>query len=210
MADKKSAAGASDTDFRKQYDRAAYAEKARENDKKRREEGEARAAAAAAGKKWHARAKTPDDVKDTTARSGRINFEGMVGRTTLVPAGASLGKRGRGAGLYCEACDLTFSDNLQWVDHLNDPRHLSAIGESGQIKRSTLDEVRERLRYLSRVRREAQQDVVVDLDARLELSRENEEKEREEKRRKRNEKRRKTPGGRGHVEIKMENDGIIN
>ena len=49
----------------------------------------------------------------------------------------------------------------------------------------------------------------MNLDARLELSRENEEKEREEKRRKRNEKRRKTPGGVGHVHVKIENDGII-
>jgi U4/U6.U5 tri-snRNP component SNU23 len=56
---------------------------------------------------------------------------------------------------------------------------------------------------------EASTDQVVNLDARLELSRENEEKEREEKRRKRNEKRRKTPGGVGHVQVKIENDGII-
>jgi hypothetical protein len=30
--------------------------------------------------------------------------------------GAARGMGGRGAGFWCEACDLTFKDNLQWVE----------------------------------------------------------------------------------------------
>ena len=122
-----------------------------------------------------------------------------------MPAGAATGKRGRGAGFYCADCDLTFKDNLQFVEHLNSKQHLIATGQSGEVKRATVEEVRERLEWLSRKRREEREGVgnVVDLGKRLEMRKEVEEREREEKRRKRNEKRRKTEGGKG---IKVEED----
>lgn len=56
--------------------------------------------------------------------------------------------------------------------------------------KATLDDVRERLRYLSRKRKEESRVDETDLDKRLEKHKEEEEREREEKRRKRNEKRR--------------------
>lgn len=75
------------------------------------------------------------------------------------------GRRGRGAGFYCEECDQTYKDNLQWVDHLNSKFHLLNIARSasqnntsstagadsgtvGEVKRATLEDVRERLKYL--------------------------------------------------------------
>jgi U4/U6.U5 tri-snRNP component SNU23 len=106
MADKPKS---SDTDFRRVFDRDAAAKRAKEGDRQRREDGEARAAAEAQGKKWHKRAATPPDVRETEARKSRFSFEGMIGRSTLVPAGSGIGKRGRGAGLYCEACDRTYN-----------------------------------------------------------------------------------------------------
>jgi len=105
--------------------------------------------------------------------------------------------------------DETYKDSHSYVEHQNSTQHLRASGQSGEVRRANAAECHERLRYLKRKLREERTDQVVNLDARLELSRENEEKEREEKRRKRNEKRRKTPGGVGHVHIKIENDGII-
>jgi len=195
---------------RRVFDRDAYAAKARESDAKAREEGKLRAEAAAAGKKFR-RAQTPPDVlNETEARRARLDVSAQVGKISLVPAGAGVGRRGKGAGFYCEVCDITLKDSISYIDHLNEKSHLIAAGESGQVRASTVDEVRERLRWLKRKEREAKKDVVVDLDARLELNREREEQERAEKRRKRNEKRRKTPGGLGHAEIKVENDGIIN
>lgn len=56
---------------------------------------------------------------------------------------------------------------------------------------ATLEDVRNRLRWLARKRREDAQEEVVDIDARLELAKEREEQERAEKREKRNQKRRK-------------------
>ncbi|KAF2149365.1 hypothetical protein K461DRAFT_281726 [Myriangium duriaei CBS 260.36] len=127
----------------------------------------------------------------------------------LVPAGSAVGKRGKGAGFYCDACDLTFKDNLQFVEHLNSKQHLVATGQTGEVRRATLEDVRERLEYLKRKRDEEKARDTVDLATRLDIAREQEEAERAEKRRKRNEKRRKTKDGQGHVKIEVENDGII-
>ncbi|KAL5364685.1 hypothetical protein BJX96DRAFT_157768 [Aspergillus floccosus] len=122
----------------------------------------------------------------------------MVGKTTIVSAGSAVGKRGRGAGFYCSDCDLTFKDNLQLVEHLNSKQHLIATGQSGEVARATVEDVRQRLRMLShqkRVREEEERRAwQLDLGTRLMEREEQEAKEREEKRRKRNEKRRKGNG----------------
>lgn len=199
---------ASDTSFRKTWDRNEYAAKAADRESKYQAEGAARAQAKAAGRKYFPRASTPPDAKETESRTARLDVSNNVGKTSLVPAGAATGKRGRGAGFYCADCDLTFKDNLQFLEHLNSRQHLVAIGQTGEVKRATLDEVRERLEWLARKRREEKEGVedVIDLQERLELRKDMDEREREEKRRKRNEKRRKTEGG---VGIKAEEeDGV--
>jgi U4/U6.U5 tri-snRNP component SNU23 len=63
-------------------------------------------------------------------------------------------------------------------------------GLSGEVKRATLEDVQDRLRYLSRKRKDASKVETLDLDKRLDERKEEEERTREEKRRKRNEKRR--------------------
>lgn len=213
MTDRKGAYGAStgnDTSFRKTWDREEYAAKAAERERKTREEGKARHEAALAGKKYHRRASTPPDARDTEARKARLNVGDQVGKTQLVPAGATQGKRGKGAGFYCDACDLTYKDNLQFVEHLNSKQHLINTGESGEVSKATLDDVKERFEYLKRKREEEKAREVVDLSARLEVAKEQEEAERAAKRAKRNAARRKTPGGAGVQEApKYENDGVI-
>ncbi|KAK3721930.1 U4/U6.U5 snRNP associated protein [Vermiconidia calcicola] len=211
MSDRKGAYGAatSDTSFRRTWDRDEYAAKAADREQKSREEGKARHEAAVAGKKYHRRASTPPDSRDTEARRSRLNVADQVGKTQLVPAGATQGKRGKGAGFYCDACDLTYKDNLQFVEHLNSKQHLVNTGESGEVRRATLDEVKERFDYLKRKRADEKAREVVDFSARIEVAKEQEEKEREEKRRKRNEKRRKTKDGMGVQDVKLEDDGVI-
>lgn len=212
MADKKGAYGTSgggDTAFRKTWDREEYAARAEQRDQKTKEEGKARYEAALEGKKYIRRASTPEDARDTEARKARLNVADQVGKTMLVPAGAGQGKRGKGAGFYCDACDLTFKDNLQFVEHLNSKQHLVATGESGEVRRAGLEEVKERFEWLKRKRDEEKKRETVDLGTRIEVAREQEEREREEKRRRRNEKRRKTKDGAGLEEVKVENDGVI-
>lgn len=209
MADSKKTAygaGASDTDFRKTWDRAEYEAKAKKEQEERREEGKARYEAKLEGKKWH----KPVDfstLDSTSSRAGRVDVTSMVGKSTLVPAGSAIGKRGRGAGFYCEACDLTYKDNVQYIEHLNSKQHLVNTGQSGEVVRATLQDVRHRLEMLKQRKREREEEDErmgeIDLGARLKRTEEVEEKEREERRRKRNEKRRKG-GANG---IKKEDEG---
>lgn len=212
MSDRKGAYGTSsggDTAFRKTWDRDAYAAKAEDRERQIKEEGKARYEAALAGKKYHRRASTPPDARDTEARKARLNVADQVGKTQIVTVGAGQGKRGKGAGFYCDACDLTYKDNLQFVEHLNSKQHLFNTGETGEVRRATLGDVKERFAWLKRRRDEEKARETGDLGARMEVAREQDEREREERRRKRNEKRRKTKDGMGVPEVKVENDGII-
>lgn len=201
MADekKKSAYGtpASDTSFRKTWDRAEYAQKAKEEAEASKEESKARYEAKLQGKKYHKHVDL-SALDSTTSRGSRIDVASMVGKSTIVPAGNAIGKRGRGAGFYCEACDLTYKDNVQYIEHLNSKQHLIATGQSGEVKRATLEDVRERLALLIEAKRRREEEdkkaEVIDLGARLKTREEEDAKEREEKRRKRNEKRRKGNG----------------
>jgi U4/U6.U5 tri-snRNP component SNU23 len=194
---KRSAYGtpSSDTSFRRTWDRSEYAAKAAAKEATDKQESKARYEAKLAGRKYHKPLPAPEDLEATTSRTERLDVSSLIGKTTLVPAGAAIGKRGRGAGFYCSDCDLTFKDNLQLVEHLNSRQHLIATGQSGEVKRASLDEVRERLRWLKEKRdreeEEKKREAEVDLEQRLKTRQELEDNERAEKRRKRNDKRRK-------------------
>ncbi|KAK1256322.1 hypothetical protein MKX07_008581 [Trichoderma sp. CBMAI-0711] len=176
---------ASDTDFRKNWDLDEYAAKAKEREQKEREEGKARYEAKLAGKKYH-KPMTGNETY-TSARRNIIDVSAQVGKTQLVPAGAGVGKRGRGAGFYCEACDLTFKDNLQWVEHLNTTQHLLNTGQTTEVKRATVEEVHARIEYYIRRKEELEKEKATSLQDRLKLREEEMEKEAEEKRKKRRE-----------------------
>ncbi|MCJ1446436.1 MAG: hypothetical protein MMC23_006941 [Stictis urceolatum] len=201
----------SDTSFRKTWDLEQYAEKGALRERKEREEGKARYEAKLAGKKYVPRAATPPDAQETQSRAARLDVAANVGKTTLVPAGYAVGKRGRSAGFYCPDCDLTFKDNLQLVDHLNSKQHLFQVGQTGEVKRATLEEVKARLTWLAeRKERERKEADTADLRQRLDAREEEAEKKKEEKRRKRREKRRKTDGGVGNIEDdEVQMNGII-
>jgi U4/U6.U5 tri-snRNP component SNU23 len=191
---------ASDTDFRRTWDRSEYADKAKKEADERREDAQARYEAKLQGKKWHKHVDT-SELDDTSARTSRLDVSSLVGKSTLVPAGAGVGKRGKGAGFYCEACDLTYKDNVQYIEHLNSKQHLINTGQSGEVKRATLDDVKNRIDMLiqrKRDREEEEQRVAeTDITERIKKTAELDEQEREEKRRKRNELRRKKREERG-------------
>ena len=207
MSKQPTAAPASDTSFRKTWNREEYAQKAQEDEARRKEEGKARYEAKLLGKKWHAPVDA-SSLETTTSRRNRLDVASMVGKTTIVPSGSAVGKRGRGAGFYCSDCDLTFKDNLQLVEHLNSKQHLIATGQSGEVVQAGVEDVRARLRLLAhqkRVREDEDRRVwQLDLGERLKEREELDAKEREEKRRKRNEKRRK--GGGDETGIKQEDE----
>lgn len=187
MASKKGAydTTASDTDFRRKFNREEYAQKAAEREASEKEERKARYEAKLLGKKYH----TPLTGSETLtqARASRLDVSSNVGKTILMPAGAATGKRGRGAGFYCADCDLTFKDNLQWVEHENSMGHLRAIGQTGEVKRSSTEEVRQRIELIWERLEEERRGDGKTLVERLEIRKEEEEKIREERRVKRRE-----------------------
>jgi U4/U6.U5 tri-snRNP component SNU23 len=176
---------ASDTDFRKKFDRAEYAQKAAEREAKEKEESKARYEAKLAGKKYYAPLTGEETL--TEARASRLDVASNVGKVMLMPAGAATGKRGRGAGFYCESCDLTFKDNLQWVEHENSMQHLRAIGQTGEVKRATVEEVHAKITQIWERMMEEKKGDVKTLGERLELRKEEDDKKREERRKKRKE-----------------------
>ena len=191
------------TDFRKKYDLDEYAAKAKDREAAEKEERKARWEAKMAGKKYY----KPLDGSETlsTARNATQDFSRLVGTSTLVPAGAGVGKRGRGAGFYCEACDLTFKDNLQWIEHTNSMQHQRAIGATGEVRKATAEEVHARIEALWEREEERKREMVVSLQERLEVRREEDEREREEKRRKRREvEERKRLGREAAAKVKTE------
>lgn len=68
---------------------------------------------------------------------------------------SSQSKRGKGIGFYCEYCNLTYKDNLQFIDHLNSKQHLYNSGfkdgddENISQKNITLEQVKD---YLERLK----------------------------------------------------------
>ncbi|KJZ79259.1 hypothetical protein HIM_01410 [Hirsutella minnesotensis 3608] len=187
MADSKNksayGAPAGDTDFRKTWDLDEYAAKAKEREAREKEEAKARYEAKLAGKKYY-KPLTGDETF-TSARRNVLDVSAQVGKTMLVPAGAGVGKRGRGAGFYCEACDLTFKDNKQFVEHLNTMQHLANTGQKAEVKRATVDEVNERIDFYIRRKEQLDKERATSLQERLQLREQEMEQEAEDKRQKR-------------------------
>ncbi|KAK8127899.1 hypothetical protein PG984_009007 [Apiospora sp. TS-2023a] len=190
MADKKGSAygagKASDT-FREgeDWDLDKYAAKAKARENEEREESKKRYEAKLEGKKYY-KPMTGDESL-TSARSRATDFSAQVGKTMLVPGGAGVGKRGKGAGLYCEPCDLTFKDNLQWLDHINSMQHLRAIGETGHVRQASAAEVHERIEMLWDMLQQEKTNATTSLKERLEIQKVEDDKDREAKRLKRRE-----------------------
>ncbi|KAH6895367.1 hypothetical protein B0T10DRAFT_213849 [Thelonectria olida] len=178
-------APAGDTDFRKTYDLEEYAAKAKKREADEKEEAKARYEAKLAGKKYH-KPLTGNETY-TTARRTVLDVSAQIGKTQLIPAGAGTGKRGRSAGFYCEACDLTYKDNRQYVEHLNSTQHLIKTGQTTEVKRATAEQVHERIEYYIRRREELEKEKATSLEDRLKLREEEAEQDAEERRKKRKE-----------------------
>jgi len=118
----------------------------------------------------------------TSARRGVLDLTAQIGKTQLVPAGAGVGRRGRGAGIYCEACDLTYKDNLQWVEHINSMQHLIKTGQTAMVQRATAAEVRARVDFWVDKLAEERDAQTTNIEDRLRAREQEREKEAEERR----------------------------
>lgn len=179
------AVSSGDTSFRKTRDASEYAANAKAREAEEREESKARYEAKLAGKRYY----KPLDGSEayTEARRQVLDLSSRVGKTQLVAAGAGVGKRGRGAGFYCEACDLTFKDNIQWVEHINSPQHLRNVGQTTEVKAASAADVHRRIEDVWEGLQQLEREKATGLQERIKIHEEDAEREREEKRKKRKE-----------------------
>lgn len=201
MSEKKGGAygqAAGDTSFRKNRNLEEYAAKAKMREAAEREERKARYEAKLAGKKYH---KPLDGTEAlTSARRSALDVKGRIGTHQLVAAGSAIGKRGRGAGFYCEACDLTFKDNKQFVEHINSKQHLVNTGQTAQVKKATADEVHQRIIDEWERIQDKKREAGVQLDERLKRHAELEAKERQARKAKKAQARERKREEKSHVE----------
>ncbi|RXW25069.1 hypothetical protein EST38_g815 [Candolleomyces aberdarensis] len=172
---------ASDTDFRKKWDKEEYAEKAKLKDQEERERMQENEERLKEGKRARKGAKqdVPRPTELMKAREGPLELDKNLGKTMVVQ---NPGGRGPGQpGFYCETCNRTYKDTIGYLDHLNSRAHLRLLGQTTKIERSTLAQVQARIAYLREKTKDASSAKDYDFDKRLAEIREKERALREQK-----------------------------
>ncbi|KAI8048059.1 uncharacterized protein B0P05DRAFT_519544 [Gilbertella persicaria] len=140
---------AADTDFRRKWDKAEYAAKARAREEQYRmsdqnDERRKRGLPPLNLNKPHDKEDTNKDLMKH--REENIDLEKNVGKIQVVQ---SLESR-KQPGFYCKACDVTIKDSVTYIDHLNGRKHLDNVGISAKIEKADANSVKERLAMLKR------------------------------------------------------------
>ncbi|CAH8592927.1 unnamed protein product [Schistosoma rodhaini] len=120
------------------------------------------------------------------ARDYTIDLESNLNKSQVI---AKTGPGSSQAGYYCEVCDCVVKDSINYLDHINGKKHQRNMGMSMRIKRSTLEEVKERFQLHKQKSEEKAEEY--SLDERMRQIAEEEEKFRAYKQEKRKEKRRR-------------------
>lgn len=87
-----------------------------------------------------ARAPLPKASEALQQRTRALNIDVNEGRTMMV--------QGKGAGWYCAMCNVQCKDSARWLDHINGRHHLRQLGQTTQVRRVTLGDVRAKLASL--------------------------------------------------------------
>ncbi|GLB37568.1 putative zinc-finger double-stranded RNA-binding [Lyophyllum shimeji] len=169
MADKGGAYGtkASDTDFRKKWDKEEYAERARKKDQEEKERMQENENRMKQGKKplKGRRDDLPKPTELMKQREAPLELDKNLGKTMVVQ---NPGGRGPGQpGFYCEACNRTYKDSVGYLDHINSRAHLRVLGQTTRVARSTLAQVQARIAFLREKTKAASAAKAFDFDQRL-------------------------------------------
>ncbi|KAG9104881.1 hypothetical protein FRC06_006706 [Ceratobasidium sp. 370] len=195
MSEKVGAYGskASEAGFRRKWDKEEYTQKAKEKDeaeKKRMQENEE---LMKKGMLKRSLRKRPRKVKEELPkptelmkqREHDLELDKNLNKTIIVQ---NAGGRGPGQpGFYCDLCQKTCKDTSGYLDHVNSRQHLRRLGQTTQIARSTLDQVRARIALLREKTKEASSARTYDFEKRLQEVRDAENAARAEKKRRKQE-----------------------
>ncbi|KAF8997346.1 hypothetical protein BDZ89DRAFT_1000466 [Hymenopellis radicata] len=161
------ASKASDTDFRKKWDKEEYAEKARKRDAEEKERMQDNEARMKQGKRPRKAPKgdLPKPTELMQQREGPLELDKNLNKTMVVQ---NPGGRGPGEpGFYCDTCSRNYKDTTSYLDHINSRAHLRALGQTTKLQRSTLEQVRARIAMLRERSKESVNARAYDLDQRL-------------------------------------------
>ncbi|CAE6504542.1 unnamed protein product [Rhizoctonia solani] len=189
MSEKVGAYGgkAADAGFRRKWDTEEYAQKAKEKDEEERKRMKENEELMKKGKRPRKRKEDlPKPTELMKQREKNLELDKNLNKTMIVQ---NAGGRGPGQpGFYCDLCERTLKDTSAYLDHLNSRQHLRRMGQTTQIARSTLDQVRARIALLREKTKEASTARSFDFEKRLQDIRDAEEQARAEKKRRKQEK----------------------
>ncbi|KAG8745723.1 hypothetical protein FRC10_007203 [Ceratobasidium sp. 414] len=192
MSEKVGAYGgkASEAGFRRKWDKEEYTQKAKEKDeaeKKRMQENEELMKKGTLNRKRPRKAKEelPKPTELMKQREHDLGLDKNLNKTIIVQ---NAGGKGPGQpGFYCDLCQRTCKDTSGYLDHVNSRQHLRRLGQTTQIARSTLDQVRARIALLREKTKEASTARTFDFEKRLQEVRDTENAARAEKKRRKQE-----------------------
>lgn len=130
-----------DTDFRRTWNKAEYAAKAkaRESRDRQAEQNDERRKLGLPPLKPRKEYKEDDTSKEALkAREERINIEQNVGKIQVVQAADSR----KQPGFYCKDCDVTIKDSVTYIDHLNGRKRKNIVVMKNEKKKNLTRSIR--------------------------------------------------------------------
>ncbi|KAK0536952.1 U4/U6.U5 snRNP associated protein [Tilletia horrida] len=180
MASKEKATAASGSGVgavRRTWDHEEYAARARERDRKERELMEQNEERKRKGlkplKRW--KEEMPKPTEELKQREAPLGLDKNLGKTIMVENPTKGGQKQ--PGFYCELCRRTYKDTMAYLDHINGRSHLARLGQTTQVGRSTVEQVRARIEKLRAEREDKTRGAAnYDFEARLRAIAEEQEK----------------------------------
>ncbi|KAI1296590.1 Zinc finger matrin-type protein 2 [Halotydeus destructor] len=134
---------AKSNDFRRTWNTDEYEEKARERSGKKADSDDEEDGARDEDTKEVA----PKPKSLLKPREQKIDLESKLGKTTVISKTTPSSQAG---GFYCDVCDCIVKDSINYLDHCNGKKHQRNMGMTMKIKKSTLDDVKDRFEMLKR------------------------------------------------------------
>ncbi|CAM9293484.1 unnamed protein product [Hapterophycus canaliculatus] len=76
-------------------------------------------------------------------REKKVDLTSKLGKTQVVTAASTPSQQG---GWYCETCKCGLKDSINYLDHINGKKHQRELGFSMRVERSTVTQVKDRLK----------------------------------------------------------------